>query len=250
MMFQSYEIWDNFKFGKNKETTIRPGGCSITSLAMVLSWITKKEITPPDVRNMLDNQKTHNYLDGNKNFKHSAMSEIPDFFNVVNLAVEDGKSNDSYDSFNDEDTVLYYLKKGKPIITRTDGGYLKTRGHFFVIAGIGKYDKNGNEITNIDTANKDDLLIYICDPKYTNQEKNSVCIKAFTFDQIMGSGSDDLQATRFWVFDVDESHKGEFAYKDGSDYIYEFNDVQCTSINKKYVDEYRDVLGKKEWKMP
>ncbi len=252
MMFQSKEVWYNFKFGKDKETKIGPGGCSVTSAAMILSWITKKEITPPDVRNMLDNQKTKNYLRENKDFSHTAMGEIPGFFNVVNLAVEDGKNDTkvSDGSFKDKDTLLYYLKKGKPLITRTDGGYLKTSGHFFVIAGIGKYDKKGNEITNIDTANKDDLLIYICDPKYSNQENNSVCTKSFTFDQIMGRGSDDLQATKFWVFDVDSTHKGDFTFKDGSDFVYEFNDLQCTSINQKYIDEYKDVLGTKGWKMP
>ncbi len=106
--------------GKNIATS----GCSVTSLAMVLQYLTGNTITPPDVVDMIAAKKGNynHYYTGDQGQSWTIMTEVPGFYGVsarqISLA-----------------SVKTALAEGKPVIASVGCCTFTQHGHFIVIKG-------------------------------------------------------------------------------------------------------------------
>ncbi|MDD3480915.1 MAG: C39 family peptidase [Patescibacteria group bacterium] len=107
-------------------TTIASSGCGITSLAMIISYITQTEVLPPETAKIaLDN----NWRVCNAGTAYAAIIEMPKMYDINNnkeITWEEAKK---------------YLAAGFPIIQVHGPGYFTEGGHYIVLTGIkdGKY---------------------------------------------------------------------------------------------------------------
>ena len=131
----------NYKNKKFGGKNIATSGCSVTSLAMVLQFLTGKTITPPDVVDKIAEVKgNYNYYyTGEKGQKWTIMTEVPTFYGIsarqISLA-----------------SVKNALAEGKPVIASVNCCTFTKRGHFIVIKG---YDPVKGEY-------------YVNDPNHSN----------------------------------------------------------------------------------
>ena len=211
------KLRNDYKYG-----TFYASSCGAHSIAMVLSYILDKTITPVDVRNVFEMNK-ETYRDPSST-NWSSVAKVTNYFEVINLAKEENKfkrdSNDSFriESHDDEKQVIKYLLQGRPIVALCHGtkddrfgyhsSYYTKNGHYVVIAGIDTDDLDSLGIDYKNYKDKkaeiDELIdrksnseiesinLYVSDPAYYNQKPNGskkTCttkreIKEFYNDQV------------------------------------------------------------------
>lgn len=127
-LFYQYQVpWNNMAFGGGTVTT---SGCSVTSLAMVFSYLTENVVTPPDIIAWTGNR----YYVGNAGQSWTIFSDTARQWGVTCNCL--GTNIQS---------VLIELSAGKPVIASMRPGTFTQRGHFIVLRGV---DQNGNILVN------------------------------------------------------------------------------------------------------
>lgn len=113
--------WGNQSYGCN--TTIAQAGCGITSLAMVITYWTNKQVLPSETaRVSLEN----GWRVCNSGTSWAAMTGMPALYGLQGRAVTWNQAK-------------AYLEKGIPIIQSHGCCYFTMHGHFIVLTGV----KNG-----------------------------------------------------------------------------------------------------------
>ena len=106
-------------------STLKVGGCGYCSLAMTISYVTNKTITPPDIIDKVGSK----YHTGS-GISWSAFSAIPKLYNAKCSAEY---LNNSTSTMN---KVKKALKAGKPVICSQTKGKFTGAGHVIVLRGI------------------------------------------------------------------------------------------------------------------
>ena len=182
-IFQDAEVWSQFRYGtvyteqknntvvhqndkeKEKEEekrkirkyndsfypygTFWESGCGIAAPAIVLSYLSDKQIPPMDIRNRLEeikypyrpylSGKTHEELAAlpkNKRVNgtaHETEEKIAELYNVNWECIDYLKKTDIEDG---HIRVLKHLLKGNPVIAICGKGAFTDGGHYIVIAGV------------------------------------------------------------------------------------------------------------------
>lgn len=133
--------WGNKPYG-NGSTTLCPSGCGPSAMAMIITNLTGKKVTPVDTAKYADQR--NEYIPG----KGSRFTIAPDLAEHWDLTAQ--KINLKENQINDA-----LAKGGLVIIAGTGAEPFTTAGHFFVIRAVtsgGKW-KIGN--SNMTTKNKD-----------------------------------------------------------------------------------------------
>ncbi|MCL4354883.1 C39 family peptidase [Patescibacteria group bacterium] len=117
-----YKQWDP-RWGKNSYgcgTSISSAGCGVTSLAMVISYWTGKEVLPSETAQSALN---HGWRVCNQGTSWSAMIGMPGLYRLKSKSIgwEEAKR---------------YLALNIPIIQSHAPGYFTNGGHFIVLTGI------------------------------------------------------------------------------------------------------------------
>ena len=158
LYYQYQEPWRSVKFGGG---TVSSSGCSVTSMAMVFSYLRGKTITPPDLISWT----------GNRYYVHPAGQSwaiFPDTANQWNIqCVNLGNSITA---------AMAALADGKPVIARCGRGTFTRQGHFIVLRGI-----------------TEDGQILVNDP-------NDNGTKGF-FNKSFSPALFQREATNYWCFD-------------------------------------------------
>lgn len=128
LMLQTDHKWANKKYGSS---TIKISGCAPTSLSMVISALTGKTVTPPEVSNWAGPKY---YIKG----AGSSWSIFDGAANKWGLKV-------SQISKRNPQAILNNLKKGNPIIVSMGRGDFTRAGHFIVLRGV---NANGKILVN------------------------------------------------------------------------------------------------------
>lgn len=118
LYYQYQEPWRSVKFGGG---TVSSSGCSVTSMAMVFSYLRGKTITPPDLIAWTENRY----------YVHPAGQSwaiFPDTANQWNI-----QCNNLGNSIT---AAMAALADGKPVIARCGSGTFTKQGHFIVLRGI------------------------------------------------------------------------------------------------------------------
>ena len=118
LYYQYQEPWRSVKFGGG---TVTSSGCSVTSMAMVFSYLKGKTITPPDLIAWTGN-RYYSDPDGQR------WEIFPDTANQWNI-----QCNDLGNSIT---AAMAALADGKPVIASCVKGTFTRRGHFIVLRGI------------------------------------------------------------------------------------------------------------------
>lgn len=146
------QAWSGQAFGGG---TIGSSGCSVTCLAMVLSYESNSTILPSDVVNKIA-ERTGSY---NKFYVGDAGQSWSIFPNVA-----------KYYGFKchelSQASVKSMLSSGHPVIASCKAGEFTSNGHFIVLTGI-----------------TSDGKVTVNDPNYNHREKSS---KHYDFDSIKG----------------------------------------------------------------
>jgi cell wall-associated NlpC family hydrolase len=125
--------WATKKFGGG---TIATSGCSVTSLAMVISYINSGSnpsgwVYPNQVVDMIATKNKGNYNvfyrapDGQD---HSIMEAVAGYYGIKCNKIS-------------SNSIVQSLKAGKPVIQSCTAGEFTTKGHFIVITGIDEYGR-------------------------------------------------------------------------------------------------------------
>ena len=144
--------WSSMKFGGG---TIASSGCSVTCIAMVLSYETNSSILPSDVVQKIASNNSGNY----NRFYVSAGQSWDIFSNVANYY---GYKCHSLS----EKSVKAMLSSGHPVIASCKPGEFTQGGHFIVLTGI-----------------TEDGKITVNDPNFNHAGKSS---KHYNFESISG----------------------------------------------------------------
>ncbi len=127
--------WADLKLGINSDLTIRTHGCALTSISMVISYFSGREITPDDMNNWLKNN--NGFEDAYEGDKYLGKVKLhwPSLCSYEKSYVytrHDWKAGPA-------DTVLikYYLENSKPVIAEVT---YKNAPHYIVLTG---YDSEG-----------------------------------------------------------------------------------------------------------
>lgn len=129
--------WEKNKYGT---TTISNGGCGITSMAMIISYITSIPTPPNEIVTLLDSMggKEENwYYCPNVGSYHTIFPELANFYGY--------KCNQVYENINMELIKTELAKGNYVILAIASGPIYKGNGHFIVIREI---DKLGNIYIN------------------------------------------------------------------------------------------------------
>lgn len=152
---------DDYEDVKLGTTTVKDGGCGYTSIAMVLSYLTGKDISPVDIV-----EWGERYYIEDVGMDYMLFLEIPEHYDVdikIAYSVEDATEA---------------LKQGKPVICAQGEGLFTGSGHFIVLRGM---DENGNILVN--------------DPNIENAVGKDYNVRAFTPEEIAQS------AAQYWIFE-------------------------------------------------
>ena len=128
LMLQTDSRWANKKYGTS---TIKVSGCGTTSVAMVVSGLTGKTITPVEVSNWA----------GPLYYVRGAGSS----WSLFDGAAKKWGLNVTQISKRNPQAILNNLKKGNPIIVSMGRGDFTRSGHFIVLRGV---DANGKILVN------------------------------------------------------------------------------------------------------
>ena len=128
LMLQTDPKWANKPYGSS---TIKVSGCGTTSVAMVVSGLTGKTVTPVEVS---DWAGPRYYVKG----AGSSWSLFDGVAKKWGLKV-------SQISKRNPQAILNNLKKGNPIIVSMGRGDFTRTGHFIVLRGV---DSNGKVLVN------------------------------------------------------------------------------------------------------
>lgn len=167
MYFQTNERWSRFIYGRRKNYTDNEGddnrvmsrssgysystfyeaGCGPSSVAMVLSYLYKKYITPMDVRNRLEDNKVfcRDDKNGGSGTIHAVLTaSVSEVFNVNCQYGEMPRTNANVKR------VLKALIEGNPVVAVCHGensseypnnsSHFTKTGHYIVLAGVNKDD--------------------------------------------------------------------------------------------------------------
>ena len=127
LYYQYQSPWGKIKFG---DGNIASSGCSITCLAMVLSYLTDDTVTPDELAAWAGNRFHVPEVGQGWGIFPAAARQYD--VNCVGLG----------ESMNN---VLTALKSEKPVIASMDTGTFTKKGHFIVLRGI---DENGKILVN------------------------------------------------------------------------------------------------------
>ena len=133
LYLQTDKRWSNKSYGTS---TIGVAGCGITSVAMVVSGLTEKTVTPPEVANWAT--KSGYFING----VGSSWDLMPGAGKKWGLKVEQINKNNPK-------KIIAELSKGNPIIVSMGRGNFTRSGHIMVLRGI----KNGKVLIS-DPASK------------------------------------------------------------------------------------------------
>ncbi len=134
-----YKQWDT-RWGSNSYGgcgTMASSACGVTALAMIISYLTGKEVLPTETAKQA---VSNGWRVCGAGTAHAAMTEMPKMYGLKGKTIswEEGKR---------------YLKEGIPIIQVHGPGYFTGGGHYIVVTGInpdGTYainDPNGKHRT-------------------------------------------------------------------------------------------------------
>lgn len=113
--------WANLPFG---DRTIAYSGCSITSLAMVISYFTNAMVTPTDVRQkIIDVWGNYNHFKASGGQSWEIFNQLPQQFGVNGYNI-------------DSDEVVGAIQDGSPVIQSCKPGKYTKGGHFIVLTGF------------------------------------------------------------------------------------------------------------------
>jgi hypothetical protein len=152
LLLQTDDRWKSTPYGIGNPdgNTLEINGCAIVSLAMVSSFLDKKEYTPQDI---LDWSKNDYYLEG----EGTAWAVFSDFAMVKGYQFEDLE--------NDMTAVEEHLKQQHPVIISVKPGVFTETGHIMVLSGT----NNGK--------------FWVNDPNDSEEKGHS--IKEFTADELL-----------------------------------------------------------------
>lgn len=146
-----YKQWDprwasDFYGLSSCPTTIHAAGCGPTSLAMVISFITDRQVLPPEVAN--DASKSGWYQCG-AGTAFAALTDLPvKYFGLQSKAVTWSQAK-------------VYLGQGIPIIQSHGPGYFTGGGHYIVVTGVnsdGTYSINDPDGLHRTVATESEIL--------------------------------------------------------------------------------------------
>ncbi len=130
LILQTDKKWKNEFYGEEGSdplnNTMEINGCAITTLAMVSTYLDKKEETPLDVLKWSGNR----YYDANE-------GTVWQIFNDFAVA----KKYEFEDLDDQIELAKKHLEKGHPIVVSVKPGYFTKVGHIMVISG---YDRKTN----------------------------------------------------------------------------------------------------------
>jgi uncharacterized protein YvpB len=116
--------WHNDPYGSCG--TIGSSGCGITSLAMVISYWTGKQVLPPETANLA---ASHGWRVCGDGTAHAAMVDMPKLYGLKAVELGGGSAGWAKDKV--------YLAKGIPIIQLHHApSIFTTSGHYIVITGF------------------------------------------------------------------------------------------------------------------
>lgn len=170
--------WSAVAFG---DTNIAGAGCSITSLAMVVSYLESGTdrsgwVFPSDIRDMIA-IKTGNYNKFHEKGAGQRHEIIPTVCSWYGYTVRSTCGDDGCSNRMTESEIISELAAGHPVIARCGPGIFTKKGHFIVLTGV---TENG--------------LITVNDPSHPNY-----CNQGFTWAEIKYNGN----ATCFWAISND-----------------------------------------------
>ena len=157
--YQEDGKWGNKALG---DTNIATGGCGFTSVAMVVSGLTGKSVTPDQVVDWGGNTY---YVRG----QGASWSLFPAAANHYGIKCENLGNNIN--------SAVSALKSGKPVICSQGPGIFTTGGHFIVLSGV---NSSGN--------------ISVNDPSKNNAEGKGFNSRKFSQSEIAAS------AKNYWAF--------------------------------------------------
>lgn len=162
LQLQTDDKWKDAAYGMGNPDgdTLGINGCAIASLAMVATYMDKKETTPLEVLQWSGNTY---FMEG----QGTAWS--------IFSAYADQKGYVCQDLGADITAVEEHLKAGNPVIVSVKPGYFTTTGHIMVMSGT---DNNGN--------------FWIDDPNDSAEKGHSK--RTYTADEVMN------EAVNFWAF--------------------------------------------------
>jgi Peptidase_C39 like family len=123
--------WASDTYGLSScPTTIQAAGCGPTSMAMVISYLTGKQVLPPATANEV---KENGWYVCGAGTAYEALLEVPaKYYNLKSKEI----------TWSQDKT---YLAKGIPVIQSHGPGYFTGGGHYIVVTGI---NKNGTYAIN------------------------------------------------------------------------------------------------------
>ena len=134
--YYQYNYNDPYGTSNGQNRTIAQSGCGPTSAAMVLTYLTGKEVTPVETANY---SLEHGYrVDEGTTW---------DYFN----AISDDYGVKCEQSNADANKIVEKLEKGETIITSMGPGHFTSAGHFIVLTDV---DENG-QITVADPGSEE-----------------------------------------------------------------------------------------------
>jgi hypothetical protein len=262
MMFQSAEIWSSFRYGTSPSSsgtykTIANVGCGATSMAMAVSTLSKKTITPVDVRNKWEQEGHSDYYILNKGTNWNAIGKwSPLCFGIENSAENDDRTVTEGDDkhFCNAEHIIDQLSRGHVVIGIAHGeesdkwenkpSQLTKGGHFVCIVGCNEEDLQEYKKGKLD---KYAIGIYICDPSWDNQKNLNICVKEKKLDYFISHGKDKAGIDAYWAFS-----KGTSESLKVSDFNIPFDSYDTYFYDSNPYDQgySKRVESGYSWKLP